>query len=113
MSDDEETNVHNLFPSDVEPPCEEVPGEGYKLKHVSLPEPKAVDMVNHPPHYTQGKVEIIDIIEQLVKDYRPEEAYLIGAAVKYISRAPYKGTKSQDLKKANWYLRRVIEKVRK
>lgn len=112
MSDDTEDNIHNLFPSDVEPPCEDVPG-GYNLNNVHLPEPPKPDMVNHPPHYTQGKVEVIEIIEQLIKDYPSEQSYSIGAAIKYIARAPYKGTKSQDLKKANWYLRRVIEQVRK
>lgn len=38
MSEDENSNVIDLRPCDTEPPCESVPGEGYKLQHVELPD---------------------------------------------------------------------------
>lgn len=60
-----------------------------------------VDMVNHPPHYTVGGIETIDFIEA------KGLGYLLGNAVKYISRAAHKGG-VEDLKKARWYLDRVI-----
>lgn len=60
------------------------------------------DLVNHPVHYTQGKIEVIDAIEGLELDY------LRGNAVKYIARAPFKGHAEEDIRKAIWYLERYI-----
>ncbi len=69
-----------------------------------------MEAVNRPPHYTQGGVEVIDIIEQITKDYPPAIAYHIGNTLKYLARAPHKGAMQQDLAKANWYLTRAINK---
>lgn len=67
------------------------------------------EMVNHPPHYNQGKFETIDIIEDIVAGYDdPVEAYLVGTTLKYLARAPFKGAKKQDLEKAEFYLKRAI-----
>jgi hypothetical protein len=63
------------------------------------------DMVNHPPHYKAGGVETIDFIEA------KELGYHLGNVVKYVSRADHKGNKLEDLKKAQWYLARAIEKL--
>ena len=65
-----------------------------------------VDAVNHPPHYKEGGIETIDYIEAKGLGYH------LGNAVKYISRAGKKGTNQglEDLKKAQWYLNRAIEK---
>ncbi len=69
------------------------------------------EMVNHPPHYNQGKFETIDIIEDIVAGYDdPVEAYLVGTTLKYLARAPFKGAKKQDLEKAVFYLKRAIDK---
>lgn len=67
------------------------------------------DKVNHPSHYTYGDIEIIDFIEQVTKDYKPELAFAIGNAIKYISRANRKNGK-EDLDKARWYLNRAFKK---
>lgn len=67
------------------------------------------DKVSHPSHYTYGEIEIIDFIEQVTKDYKPELAFAIGNAIKYISRANRKNGK-EDLDKARWYLNRAFEK---
>ena len=67
------------------------------------------DKVNHPSHYTYGDIEIIDFIGQVTKDYKPELAFAIGNAIKYISRANRKNGK-EDLDKARWYLNRAFEK---
>jgi hypothetical protein len=61
------------------------------------------DMVNHPPHYNTGGIEAIDYIEA------KQLGFHLGNAVKYISRAEHKGTYTQDLQKAIWYLNRAIE----
>jgi hypothetical protein len=64
------------------------------------------DPVNNPAHYTEGGIETIDYIEA------KRLGYHLGNAVKYISRAGRKGTNQglEDLKKAQWYLARAIEK---
>lgn len=67
----------------------------------------ADDMVNHPPHYKTGGIETIDFIEAKQLDYH------LGNVVKYISRADSKGDKLENLKKAQWYLNRVIENLSK
>ena len=69
------------------------------------------EMVNHPPHYNQGKFETIDIIEDILAGYDdPVEAYLIGTTLKYLARAPFKNAKKQDLEKAEFYLKRAIDR---
>ena len=62
--------------------------------------------VDHPPHYNQGRIEPIAVIEDWNLDF------CLGNTVKYIARAPHKGTELQDLEKAAWYLARRIEQVR-
>ena len=64
------------------------------------------DPVNHPEHYKDGGIETIDFIEAKGLGYH------LGNVVKYISRAGKKGTNQglEDLKKAQWYLTRAIEK---
>jgi hypothetical protein len=62
------------------------------------------DMVNHPPHYKVGGIEVIDYIES------KELGYHLGNVIKYISRAGLKdGNVIQDLEKAEWYLSRAME----
>lgn len=63
--------------------------------------PKA-DPVNHPSHYTQGKIEVIDFIEDQKLGFHE------GNVVKYVARAKHKGRELEDLKKARWYLERRI-----
>ena len=66
---------------------------------------KDVDMVNHPPHYTQGKIEVIDFIDD------KQLGFYEGQVIKYVSRAKLKGNELQDLKKAQWYLNRLISNM--
>ena len=63
------------------------------------------DMVNHPPHYTVGGLEVIDFIEA------KQLSYHLGNVVKYVVRAGHKGDPLQDLQKARWYLERAIQKA--
>lgn len=67
------------------------------------------DIVNKPSHYTYGKIEIIEIVEQVTATYPTNIAFSIGNALKYICRAPFKNG-VEDLKKAVWYLDRAIKK---
>ena len=65
------------------------------------------DMVNRPPHYTFGTIEVINVIE----DWKL--GFMLGNAIKYIARAPHKGSYVENLKKARWYLDREITKAEK
>lgn len=62
------------------------------------------DVVNHPSHYTDGKIEVIDFIEDKGLNFHR------GNAVKYIARAGKKDPEKEveDLRKAVWYLNREI-----
>ena len=65
------------------------------------------DNVNHPSHYKTGGIETIDFIEAKNLNYH------LGNVVKYITRADHKGDRLENLKKAQWYLNREIEKSSK
>lgn len=86
------------------------PGTMARLKAKDCFKPKEekaddeIDMVNHPPHYVGHGIEPIEFIESHNLNF------CLGSAVKYIARAPYKGTELEDLKKAKWYLEREINK---
>lgn len=62
--------------------------------------------VNHPKHYNEGKIEVIEFIEDKVQD-----DFHRGNAIKYIARAGKKDPSKfiEDLEKAIWYLNRRIE----
>ena len=66
------------------------------------------DSVNHPSHYTDGKIEVIDFIEDKKLNFHR------GNAVKYIARAGKKNPEKEveDLKKAAWYINREIERLK-
>lgn len=77
-------------------------------------EDAVVDVVNNPPHYKTGGVEAIEGIEASMA---PEAyaGYLKGNILKYMWRYERKGKPIEDLKKARWYLDRLIaarEKMR-
>ena len=67
------------------------------------------DTVNHPPHYNKGGLEAIDYIEQQLEGGFAD--YLEGNVLKYIHRWRYKNG-IEDLKKAEWYLKKLIETSR-
>jgi hypothetical protein len=69
------------------------------------------DQVNSPAHYKQGRVEAIEVIEDVVAGAPdPVTGYLVGQTLKYLLRAWHKGNTVQDLQKACWYLNRAIER---
>lgn len=75
----------------------------------SLPDekPKREQAVDHPAHYggAENTYEAIKVIEAW------ELGFNLGNVIKYISRSGKKGSKLEDLKKAQWYLNREIEKL--
>lgn len=68
------------------------------------------DKVNHPSHYTQGKVECIDGIESALTGLDGFEGYLAGNVLKYLWRWKSKNG-IEDLMKARWYLDRLIRRA--
>lgn len=65
---------------------------------------KSKEKINHPNHYGGNTTyETIKVIETWGL------GFLLGNAIKYISRADKKGNRLEDLKKAKWYLDREIE----
>ncbi len=68
-----------------------------------------VDMVNHPDHYTYKSTECKDIISVMTEGLEGEEAYYMGAIVKYLYRYPKKGKPIEDLNKAITYINMIIE----
>jgi hypothetical protein len=65
----------------------------------------APDMINNPPHYTTGGIEVIDFIEAKGLGYH------LGNVIKYVTRAGMKGNKLEDLRKAQWYIDRAIDNL--
>ena len=67
------------------------------------------DDVNHPDYYNDGKFEVIDVIEDWNLDFNA------GNVIKYIARAKLKHTskaeQKKDLKKALWYVQRMLDKL--
>ena len=75
---------------------------------------KVEDMVNHPSHYTSGGVECIDAITAALSSYEDSvDSWLVGQVIKYLWRAPLKGKYDEDIKKAQFYLNRLVEKIDK
>jgi hypothetical protein len=66
------------------------------------------DPVNHPSHYKTGGIECIDAIGSATEDLRGAEAFYVGNAIKYLWRWKKKNG-VEDLKKAEWYLQRLIK----
>lgn len=62
------------------------------------------DIINHPAHYTGGRIEVIDFIEDQGLGFH------LGNVIKYVCRAGKKDPEKEieDLKKAEWYLVRYI-----
>lgn len=70
-----------------------------------------MDIVNHPPHYkTESGLEAIDVIEAFTEGLSGAEATNTGNIIKYICRWKKKNGLT-DLRKAQWYLNRLIAKV--
>ena len=67
------------------------------------------DIINHPSHYTDGKIEVIEFIEDKNLNYHK------GNAIKYICRAGKKDPRKEieDLQKAIWYINREIKNLKR
>lgn len=68
------------------------------------------DPVNHPDHYTKGGIECIDAIHASMTE-EEYEGYLKGQVIKYVWRYRNKWNPAEDLKKARFYLDRLIQQI--
>lgn len=83
------------------------PGESFN----SCRARNGLDMVNHPKHYkAKNGMEVIDVIEAFTANLEGYEATHTGNVIKYICRWKEKNG-LEDLKKAQWYLDRLIKNI--
>ena len=89
---------------------------GVKLENFK----KEEEEVNHPQHYASGGIECLDAMEAMVSQTTEMEAelkghdfYLWQVIFKYIWRFPYKKNPVTDLKKAQFYLNKLIKSLEK
>ena len=66
--------------------------------------------VYNPSHYNQGKVECIDAIASATINKQGIEAVCVANVIKYLWRYEEKGGR-QDIKKALWYLEKLLEET--
>ena len=72
------------------------------------------ELVEHPSHYTAGRIEVIDFIEDSVK--QAPDAVVGGLqwqVLKYMSRLWLKESPTLDAEKARFYLNRLISTLEK
>jgi hypothetical protein len=70
------------------------------------------DLVNHPKHYTAGRHEAIEVIEDAVA--AAPDVVAAGChwqVLKYLLRLWHKDDPLQDARKARWYLDRLISRL--
>lgn len=69
-----------------------------------------VDVVNHPSHYTKGSIECIDAIDSATTGKSGIEAVCVANVIKYLWRYEEKNG-LEDVKKAKWYLNKLISEL--
>lgn len=81
-----------------------------ELPAILTPLPETKSVVDAPPHYTSGSIESIDYMKSNMTPAH-FHGYLEGNTKKYLHRFTYKGKPVEDLKKARWYLDRLIKEL--
>ena len=86
----------------------------YAEEQLANAEKPKKDMINHPPHYTQGEIECIKAIKYINDKLHTEgyEGYCLGNIVKYIWRCNYKNG-WEDIDKAIFYLNELLTEQQK
>jgi hypothetical protein len=73
---------------------------------------KRKDMVNSPAHYTSGRVEAIEVIEDAIDQApSPLAGFLQAQVLKYMLRLWHKSDPKEDAEKARWYLNKLIDSL--
>ena len=81
----------------------------YAEEQLANAEKPKKDMINHPPHYTQGEIECIEVIKYINNKLNMQgyEGYCLGNFIKYIWRCNYKNG-WEDIAKATFYLDELL-----
>ena len=79
---------------------------GYETDNRFSHTPVMTDHVHNPPHYTAGTIECIDYLKDSMNSVA-FIGFLEGNAKKYLHRYNYKGSKIDDLQKAQFYLNKL------
>lgn len=89
-------------------------------KMLGADSPSEKSDVEHPSYYTSGGIECIDAMKAMLAGYEQAKIvtkfywhFLSGQVLKYLWRWPLKERPLQDLKKARWYLDRLIDDIEK
>ena len=70
------------------------------------------DRVNSPSHYTRGTQEAIEIIEEAIDAAPSNKLGMLQAQVlKYLLRMWHKDNPTEDARKAQWYLNRLVDSL--
>ena len=70
------------------------------------------DMVNSPAHYTAGRIEAIEVIEDAIEAApSTKQGFLQAQVLKYLLRLWYKSNGKEDAEKAQWYLNRLVDSL--
>lgn len=69
-----------------------------------------VDVVNHPSHYTKGRIECIDAIDSATTGKSGIEAVCVANVIRYLWRYEEKGG-LESVRKAQWYLNKLISEL--
>lgn len=87
-------------------------------KMLEADSPSENTSVEHPSHYTSGGIECIDAMKAMFTGYEQAKIvtkfywhFLSGQVLKYLWRWPLKEHPIQDLKKARWYLDKLISDI--
>lgn len=84
----------------------------YAIKEPGISTSSLQDPVNKPDHYNVGAIEAIEAIKASMPEVE-FRGYLKGNLMKYVWRYDYKGKPVEDLRKARWYLDRLIKELTK
>ena len=76
-----------------------------KLDFSEAAENKRDSAIDHPSHYNTGDIETIDYLESI----GVAEDFCVGNVIKYLSRYKHKGKVLEDVKKAQWYVNRLVK----
>ena len=68
------------------------------------------DVVNHPSHYTKGRIECIDAIDSATTGKSGIEAVCVANVIRYLWRYEEKGG-LESVRKAKWYLNKLISEL--
>lgn len=79
------------------------------LEDIIVPPKDEVDMINRPPHYALYKYEPIEVLDEWFGENSKSPSPLAWQVGKYLARHKHKGKPLEDLKKAQYYLNRLIK----